>query len=96
MATYSSNTTIKVNGAIATSQTSGGGATSVNYTAPATGYAIVQAYASGTAATVTVAGIAVGQGTGIYVGPGQQIVASASAGTSSVVSISGVSFVNTP
>lgn len=88
MATYGQNTTIKVNAAVSAS-----GSNTTLYTAPANGYAILNAYLPA-AGNITVAGQIVnavgGNSIAIYVGPGQAVACVSSA------SISGVEFINTP
>lgn len=102
----SSNTTIKVNGAI-----SAGNATGSNngtlYTAPANGYAIVQYYKAGGTTSVSprVSGRQVGLALttevliyNIYVGPSQSFTWTGSGVESiaNVINITGVEYINTP
>ncbi len=101
----SSNTTIKVNGAVSgTASTPALGGSATIYTAPANGYAIVQISCTvyGNPTTVSVGGRqvvvfgAVNAGTqGVYVGPSQGLTLSTGGGVSTVVA-SGVEFINTP
>lgn len=108
MATYSSNTTLKMSAGVSAQVTVGTG-TSNAYTGPATGYAIIQAFMSTTSAgtiTVRVDGRVVFLATapavftttplsGIYVGPSQVVSVQNTTGTT-VWEFSGVAFVNTP
>jgi lipoate-protein ligase B len=96
MATYSSNTTIKIQTAISNSTTSG-----TLYTCPANSYAIVQVSYNGNSADVlSIGGQDLvksgnsGQFTGIYVGPGQAVIYMPN--ISGTGKISGVEFKNTP
>lgn len=93
MATYSSNTTIKV-----TSTTVAFSGTGTLYTAPATtGYAIIQASnTTGSANTFTIGSqtfniAALSTLTGLYVGPGRSV-----AGGFAGFNIAGAEFSNTP
>ncbi len=97
----SSNTTIKMNAAVA-ANTSAAGSTTL-YTAPASGYAVVNLYMSASTGSVTVtvggrtvASIAATNTVSyqsVFVGPSQALACSIGTGT---VAISGVEFVNTP
>lgn len=86
---------IKVNGAVSASTTS----TGTLYTAPSSGYAIVNLYSSNSATvqvgsrTVTTSGTGSG-GFVCYIGPSQAISVSVNS-SSATVSISGVEFANT-
>ena len=99
----SSNTTIKVNGAVAA--TSVAGSSGTLYTASSNEYAIINVYYDGAGTiTFTVGGRIAGPVTtnatslqGIYVGPSQAVAwSSNTTELSDVVQISGVEFVNTP
>lgn len=109
MATYSSNTTLKVSAAVAASALAPISPTTV-YTCPANAYAVLNLVASksGTG-SVTVGGIdlipageyATPAGsyirlTGVHVGPGQTVVANSSIGNAVNLYVSGVAFINTP
>lgn len=99
----SSNTTIKVNAAVAGSGSSSSGTL---YTAPANGYAIIHwgttSYSSGTY-TISIDGLQIGSLTtsqllqpagGFYVGPGKSVTYTNSGSVTIVVK--GVEFINTP
>lgn len=89
MATYSSNTTIKVNGAVSARSVGAG----TLYTAPATGYAILNVTLE-SSGTLTLAGrtiLVLSTTQLIYVGPSQALAC-----TSGTFNATGVEFVNTP
>lgn len=93
----SANTTIKVNGAIDSSITS----SATMYTAPANGYAIINAVitSSTAGASIAIAGntlisSVLGYPVVLYVGPSQSVVGSIS--TSGAMNINGVEFINSP
>ena len=104
MATYSSNTTLKMNAAVsATFSVTTTGGSGTMYTAPATGYAVVNLSAKAAGGSFTgywiVGGRALAGDTnvGVFVGPSQTISwQTATYSTTGSVTISGVSFVNTP
>ncbi len=98
MATYSSNTTIKIREAVAVNRTSNG----TFFTVPANCYAEFQAAMSGgTVMSLTVGSVFVWTGSsgqfvqGVVAGPGQ-VVAATFTGTGYTGSVSGVIFENTP
>lgn len=104
MATYSGNSTIKVNGAVSGYQTRGSTGSTAVYTAPANGYALVNirfAWSGGTH-ELRIGGRTLGTTsgstfTGVTVGPGQSVeVFNAGVGGSCEAWVSGVEFVNTP
>lgn len=97
------NVTVKINGAVSNSASATSGATTL-YTAPATGYAIVNLFctAFGSSGTFTVGGRVVHSFTGVstvpivvYVGP-SQVVQITATGAANTGVISGVDFVNSP
>lgn len=106
MATYSTNTTLKVNSAIANNRSTTGNL----YTASSTGYAVVMIGYSGstlnTVGSISIGGMIVfsvsatigtptvylGQ---FYVGPSQTVAITVTSGTF-IVSVAGVEFINTP
>lgn len=104
MATYSSNTTLKMNAAVSASFGVGGiGGSGTIYTAPATGYAVVNLSAKAAGGSFTgywiVGGRALAGDTnvGVFVGPSQTISWQTTAYSSTGnATISGVSFVNSP
>jgi len=108
MATYSANTTIKVNGAVGTNITITSNTTSgVTYTAPSNGYAILQVAVSagGTFQYQTILSnrpchppLSANAGySNIYVGPSQTVqVITTGYSVSATISYTGVEFVNTP
>ena len=99
----SSNTTIKVNGAVNTSRSS----TGAIYTAPSNGYAIINWFLD---ITVTGANCSIsdgsivlysssttdGQAYGYYLGPGLSLSLSIGGGASATAYLRGVEFINTP
>lgn len=108
MATYSSNTTIKINAAIAATVVRTTAGTSTLYTnSSATGYAIVQVCFSnigtsanpsilvGGATVITLAGSGNLYGP-IYVGPSDSVQFTSSTNVNVTAHISGVQFVNSP
>ena len=109
MATYSSNTTLKMNAAVGGSAAvSGVGTSGVIYTAPATGYAIIQ-LATGNAGSFTwYANISGRPASGvqtvsaptqatIYLGPSATLTVTVTAFTTAGnIYFTGVDFVNTP
>ena len=111
MATYSSNTTIKMVGAIsATGTRSSTGLTTV-YTVPANHYALVNIGLSSTGGNtysaclnldtiqvVQASGTAIFGGGSFYLGPGQSVILNCSNFSSGTMTlkVSGVTFTNTP
>lgn len=103
MATYSSNSTIKMVGSVSSQNGTTNGVTSL-YDVPAGHYAIVTLnfYTSGspgatlpTAGWFLIGGRVIFAGSGIYIGPGQNVSTQAvSSGLTGV--IQGVLFTNTP
>lgn len=101
----SSNTTIKVNGNVSATGTAFGGTVTL-YTAPANGYAIIQAYCTsvtgGVSGFLSVSGRAAVNavsGTGaqaLYVGPTASVTVTSSGAGNVVFVIAGVEFLNTP
>lgn len=101
----SSNTTIKVNGAISAGN-SFGQSSGTLYTAPAAGYAIVhiiKATSSGNLSisvggrTISAAATAPNTFLNLHVGPSQAVSWSSSVGeTTNIIQILGVEFINTP
>lgn len=102
----SSNTTIKVNGAVSAANSAFNNTVTL-YTAPANGYAIVQVYCTVFGGTtnprVIVGGRNVFQFTsvntsvlGLYVGPSQSLQISEGGGSTFTAVASGVEFLNTP
>lgn len=106
----SNNTTIKVNGAVsATASRTSTGTTNL-YTAPSTGYAIVNVHinqggsSNGTVDVNSIAAVTYISATqrdvqGIYVGPSQVIRMNhveVSGGTTRTVTVTGVEFINNP
>lgn len=101
MATYSSNVTLKVNGAVDYYHSGGSIVGQVTvYTAPSTGYAVVNLYATASTGTTSwyIGGNLIAASsvlpTQIYLGPSQVLQYSASG--AHIVHATGVSFVNTP
>jgi hypothetical protein len=102
MATYSSSVTLKVNGAVDYYHSGGSVVGQVTvYTAPATGYAVVNLYTTAATGTTSwyINGNIIAATTAmlpdqIYLGPSQVLQYSASG--SHVVHATGVSFVNSP
>lgn len=93
---FSNNTTIKINAAVTGSGTSG-----TIYTAPASGYAILNVRLSGSNQGITVGGIqtitnqaATSTPYTIYVGPSQAVAVTTDSTGS--VQVTGVSFINSP
>ena len=105
----SSNTTIKVNGAVAAGN-AGSVSSGTLYTAPSNGYAIIHIYkeATGGNAYFTIASrqlntaattalLPVNTGMAFYVGPSQVVAwASSTLESANVLRIWGVEFINTP
>lgn len=102
MATYGSNTTLKVNGAVSATMSGSG----TLYTAPASGYSVIQlGTTSNSVWTITIGSrnVAIGYSTNgsgsavrtFYVGPSQAVAATLTSG-SGALEASGVEFVNTP
>lgn len=103
----SSNTTLRVSAAVsATGSTPGGGGTTTLYTAPSTGYAIVQLRAT---AVTTLGEIVVGSRviatytaastspiTNVFIGPSQTLQVSSTGSNAITVVASGVEFSNSP
>lgn len=102
MATYSSNTTLKANGAIASSTTSS--TTTTLYTAPSNGYAQLYLAVTAWSTSLTIqvngntiytfAAVTGALAVEIFVGP--SAILRMVAGGSCTVNTSGVEFVNTP
>ena len=111
MATYSTNTTLKVNAAVSNTQTRTGNGTTTIYTAPANAYSLVNisqagVNASGVQFTVGAVTLAFQSATpttyvflqNVPVGPGQSVAVTISGytGGTASMSVSGVEFINTP
>lgn len=111
MATYSSNTTTKVNTAISSSFSRASTGTFVEYTAPATGYAIIYLNFSGITGTTQNAAVFLGISQSLdkfafntagalngpyYLGPGQSFQVTVAGGGGYAGQIGGFSFINTP
>jgi len=102
MATYSSNVTLKVNGAVDYYHSGGSVVGQVTaYTAPSTGYAVVNLYATASTGTTSwyIGGNLIGSSDSflpaqIYLGPSRVLQYSASG--DHTVHATGVSFINTP
>jgi hypothetical protein len=102
----SSNTTIKMNTAVAAAGTSTGAGAVTVYTAPAGTFSIVNVFVTHAASgslTVGGQGIAAVSGSsnfnlqGVYIGPSQSLVInSGTLGLNNTASVSGVNFTNTP